>query len=278
MRYLLRIGVLFLASVTAGQQVAAGSITREEQTVRAAYAKLSYAVDLETVIRAVRRNPNITYAQLLQEVARESLTFRLSDFSVADIASVLDQKYSDVFPDIRDGGNVIDIASVTETFTEENKPGVKTETSMNVARPRWSRGPRGPVPDSTVAEMLPAMERESGISAIMRYCTYAVTVTFEGRSRTYRAGFYFGPEGQNEAVPGDVVVALGGGTLQELLVEPVYPEVLLKTETYGKNPALREFLEVNQRSNATCKRGDACCDLSALRCGVDSAGLKGDLR
>lgn len=265
---------LLLAPVSA---IAADNMTHEETVVRTAYAKLSYAVDLETAMRAVRHNPKITYAQLTQEVAKESLTFHLSNFSVADIASVLDQKYSKVFHDIRDGGNVIDIASVAETFTEE-KDGVKTETRMDVALPRWSHGPLGPVPDSTVAEMLPAMERESGISALMRYCTYEVTVDFEGRSRTYQAQFYFGPEGQGEAIPGDMVVALGGGTLQELLVKPVYPEVILKTATYGRNPALREFLGVNQRSNATCRPREACCDLSALQCGVNSADLKGGLQ
>lgn len=276
MRYLITICVLFLTSLAVGQQAAAASMTHEEQTVRTVYAKLSYAVDLETAIRAVRHNPRITYAQLTREITKESLTFRLSDFSVVDMSSVLDQKYAKVFNDVRNGGDVIDIASVTETFTEENKPGVKTETSMNVARPRWSHGPLGPVPDGTVAEMLPAMERESGISALMRYCTYTVTVTFEGRSLTYEGYFFFGPEGQGEAIPGDMVVALGGGTLQELLVKPVYPQVLVKTAAYGKNPALREFLEVNQHSNTTCKRGEACCDLYALQCGIYSADLKGD--
>jgi hypothetical protein len=272
MRYL-AVACLLLTSLSA----AVAQMTHEETVVRTAYAKLSYAVDLETAMRAVRHNPKITYAQLAQEVAKESLTFRLSDFSVGDMASVLDRKYSNVFHDIRDGGNVIDIASVAETFTEETD-GAKTETRMDLARPRWSRGPLGPVPDSTVAEMLPAMERESGISALVRYCTYTVTVNFEGRSRTYQADFYFGPEGRGQAAPGDMVVALGGGTLQELLLKPVYPEVVLKTATYGRNPALRELLEANQRSNETCRRGEACCDLYALQCGIYSADLKGGLQ
>jgi hypothetical protein len=252
-------------------------MTHEETVVRTAYAKLSYAVDLETAIQAVRHNPKITYAQLTQEVAKEALTFRLSDFAVGDIASVADQKYAQVFSDIRDGGDVVDVASVTETYTDETN-GADITTSMNVARPRWSHGPKGPVPDGTVAEMLPDMERGAGISAIMRYCSYTVTVGFEGRSRTYRADFFFGPEGQGEVVPGDMVVALGGGTLYELLTKPVYPQVLLKTTHYGKNPVLREFLEVNQRNNPACRGGEACCDLSALQCGIYSADLKASLQ
>jgi len=271
MRYLAVTCVLLTSLSTAGAQM-----THEETVVRTAYAKLSYAVDLETAMRAVRRNPKITYAQLTQEVAKESLTFRLSDFSCADIASVLDQKYSEAFHDIRDGGDVIDIASVTETFSEEipGPPHVKTETSMNVARPRWSHGPLGPVPDGTVAEALPIMNRESGLSVpLVRYCAYTVTVTFEGRSRTYQADFFFGPEGQPDS--GDMVVALGGGALPELLVKPVYPQVLIEPTAYGKNPTVRAFLEANQRSDATCRRGEACCDLSVLQCGVYSADLKG---
>ncbi len=255
----------------------ATDMSQEETIVRTAYAKLSYAVDLETAIRAVKHNPKITYAQLAQEVAKEALTFSLSDFSCNDISSVLDQKYAQVFSDIRDGGDVVDIGSVTESYTEETN-GAKTETSMNVAAARWSHGPNGPVPEGTVAEMLPAMERESGISALMRFCTYTAAVTFEGRSRTYRANFFFGPDGQGQVTPGDMVVALGGGTLQELLSKPVYPQVLLKTARYRNNAAMRAFLNGNQHSNASCKRGDACCDLSALHCGVYGADLEGSLQ
>jgi hypothetical protein len=257
--------------------IAADNMSHEETVVRTAYAKLSYAVDLETALKAVQHNPKITYAQLTQEVAKESLTFRLSDFSCGDFSSILDQRYARVFSDIRDGGDVIDIGSVTETYTDQTN-GANTEASMNVAKPRWSHGPNGPVPDGTAAELLPAMEREAGISALMRYCSYTAAVTFEGRSRTYRANFFFGPEGQGEATPGDMVVALGGGTLQELLTKPVYPQVLLKTARYGNNSAMRAFLNVNQQSNATCKRGEACCDLAALHCGVYSDDLKGGLQ
>jgi len=253
-------------------------MSQEETIVRTAYAKLSYAVDLETAIRAVKHNPKITYAQLAQEVAKEALTFSLSDFSCNDISSVLDQKYAQVFSDIRDGGDVIDIGSVTETYTDETNPGAITKTSMNVATARWSHGPKGPIPDGTVAELLPVMERSAGVSALVRYCSYVATVTFEGRSRTYRTDFFFGPEGQGEVIPGDMVVALGGGTLFELLTKPVYPQVLLKTPRYSNNSAIREFLNENQHSNASCKRGDACCDLSALHCGVYGADLEGSLQ
>jgi hypothetical protein len=235
-------GLLFLCALSAS----AADMSHEETVVRTAYAKLSYAVDLETAIQAVKHNPNITYAQLTQALAKESLRFHLSDFSCGDFSSILDQKYAKVFSDIRDGGDVIDIVSVTETYTEETK-GVITETSMNAAKAHWSKGPRGPVPDGTVAELLPAMERESGISALMRYCSYTVTVNFEGRSRTYRSDFYFGPEGQGEATPGDMVVALGGGTLREFLTKPVYPDVLAKTAFYGNNPVIRQFLAQDPR-------------------------------
>ena len=256
---------------------AVAQMTHEETVVRTAYAKLSYAVELETAMRAVRRNPKITYAQLTQEVAKESLTFRLSDFSVGDVAALpQDHKYYEFFPDIRDGGNVVDIGIVTEQLTEEVN-GVKTSTQMDVANPSWSHGPLMDLPDLTVAEALPIMNRESGLSVpLTRYCTYNVTVTFEGLSRTYRAAFYFGPQGQPDA--GDMVVALGGGALSTLLVKPVYPQVLVETAKWGKNPTVRAFLEANQRNKATCIHGEACCDLSALQCGIYSADLKGGLQ
>jgi hypothetical protein len=143
MRYLV-VACVILASISA----AAAEMSHEETMVRTAYAKLSYAVDLETAMRAVRHNPKITYAQLAQEVAKESLTFRLSNFSVGDIASLpQNHKYYEFFPDIRDGGDVIDIGNVAETLTEE-KDGLKNRNSYGrstttlVARPSWrSSGP-----------------------------------------------------------------------------------------------------------------------------------------
>jgi hypothetical protein len=70
MRYI-AVTCVILMSVS----MAVAQMTHEETVVRTAYAKLSYAVDLETAMRVVRHNPNITYAQLTQEVAKESLTF-----------------------------------------------------------------------------------------------------------------------------------------------------------------------------------------------------------
>jgi hypothetical protein len=83
MRY---IAVLCVILISVSMAVA--QRTHEETVVRTAYAKLSYAVDLETATRAVRHNPKITYAQLAQEIAKESLTFRLSNFVVGDIVSL----------------------------------------------------------------------------------------------------------------------------------------------------------------------------------------------
>jgi hypothetical protein len=99
---------------------------------------------------------------------------------------------------------------------------------------------------------------------------FAVDMTPE--EQTIRTAYYFGLDGK--VAPGDMVVALGGGTLAELLVKPVYPQALVETAMFGKNSAIREFLETNQRSNATCRHGEACCDLSVLQCGVYSPDLK----
>jgi hypothetical protein len=261
---------LLVATLLCASSLAAFAANRspEETVVRNTYAKLSYAIDLETVYRATLANPQIDPAELAKQVATKSLTFKLSNFVVGDFASIATVKFTSVFPQYPDG-RCIAITSVTERYTENEKT-----ITMEAASAKWDdNGPSGYPPDYTVAQMLPVAEREGGVPVLVRYITYVVTATLNGRSRTYKAAFFFGPK--LEPSPADTVVGLGGGPLNDFITKPVYPSVLLNTNLWGKSAAARNFLVANQKVKDSCKAGDACCDERTLQCGVYGADISG---
>ncbi len=251
---------LLLASFS----TAVAEMSHEETVVRTAYAKLSYAVDLNTVYRVTQRNRKISASDLAREIENRALRFTLSDFEVGNLADIGDRKYLDLAGQYPDGQDVIHSYPATVNMTE----GGPTITS-DTAAAQWGPGQNAVSPVLTVKAMLPIMEQESGISPLVRYCSYTVTVSLGGRSRTYKATFLFG--GNNQVAAGDTVVDINGGALEYFLTHPVYPDVLLRT-TLRKNPAVRGFLESNRgTADASCKQGDICCDALSLQCGLPAA-------
>jgi hypothetical protein len=246
---------------------AMAAATPEETIIRNAYAKLSYAVDLETLYKATTANPEVSSADLAKNVNDNSLRFTLSNFVVGNFSDVMAKKLITVFPETP-GDAMIDVASVQSKHEEDGKT-----TTMDAAMARWIPGPSGSWPDWTVAQMLPVLEKESGVSGLVRYCTFTVTVTLTGKSRTYQSVFFFSSDGR--VAPGDVVVGLGGGPLHDFITKPAYPNVLIETPLWDRSPALRDYLLSRARSDNSCKSGDACCDNATLECGVLSADLIG---
>jgi hypothetical protein len=171
---------------------------------------------------------------------------------------------------------VIHTSVETDRYGESagvNRQARGVAASMETATAKWGPAPIGRTPDWTVGQMIPELSREMGVSPPLRYCSFTVTVTFAGRSRTYKASFLFGQNGK--VAPVDPVVGIDGNNLAYFLLHPVYPDVLLQGTRVSESPAIRSFLSVNQRSGASCKSGDACCDAETLQCGVFSANLVG---
>jgi hypothetical protein len=210
-------------------------MTHEEEVVRAAYAKLSYAVDIKTAFRAVQSNRAISPADLARQVELKRLRFQLSDFKVGNLTDVGDTKYVDFAGQFPDGQDIVNTTIATETLTEEGSPTASTDSAVA----EWGRGPSGIPPFLTMRESLHLIEEESGVKPLLRYCTYTVKVTLEGRSRTYKTSFLFGSDGQ--VAPGDAVVGLGGGALAYFITHPIVPDVFLKT-SLAASPAVRSFL------------------------------------
>lgn len=260
-------GILLLALAS---NVALFAQGHEETIVRTAYAKLAYAVDMNTAYQLVTADPKIDPAKLAAEVETQGLHFQLSNFKIGNLtdADMLNASY-DVLGQYPDGQDIIQTSLSTISVQDGNGPKVTTKT----ATAQWVPGPSAtPLSDLTVAQMLPIMAKESGIGPLRRYATFTVTATLAGRSRTYRASFLFGDGGK--VATADVVSAIGGGPLFEFANScRVHPEIFLKTHV-GRNPAIKNLLTTNQRLDPSCKSGEICCDTVVLHCGVPSADLK----
>jgi len=266
MRHFVFTFCLLCLSITAVAQM-----SHEEAVVRNTYAKLSYAVDIETAYRAALTEPNITPTDLAKVVAQQGLRFKLSGFTVGNLSDVLDSNFRVRFPQYDDGQEVIHTTVQTENFGEG-----KTTASMETLAVKWGPGATltgaGELSEYSVEKMIPILQSELGVSPLLRYCSFNVTASFAGRSRTYQAAFFFGEHGQ--VAPLDPIVGGDGNHLEYFSLHPVFPSVFLQT-TVGANPAVRSFLTANQRSGPSCKSGDACCDAKTLQCGVFSADLEG---
>jgi hypothetical protein len=251
---------------------ALAQMTHEETVVRNTYAKLSYAVDLETAYRAALTNPSITDANLAKVVMQQGLRFSLSGFTAGELSDVLDANFRIRFPQYDDGQEVVHTGVNTDTFSDGG-----ATVSMETLTVKWGPGPTltgaGELSEYTVKQMIPILQNELGVSPLVRYCSFNVTASLAGRSRTYQATFFFGKNGQ--AAPLDPVVGGDGNNLEHFFLHPVFPSLLLQTITVGANPVVRNFLTANQKNGPSCKSGDACCDAETLQCGVFSADLEG---
>jgi hypothetical protein len=150
-------------------------MSHEETMVRTAYAKLSYAVDLRTVFTS---NPNSTDpAELARQIEIHGLRFQLSNFETGNLADVLDARYAAVFGEYANGQGVIETSVTSEGYSENGAPTVTTE----MATAHWATG-HGVAPNLTVGQMMPAIEQESGIRSLRRYCTILWVATMKLRT------------------------------------------------------------------------------------------------
>jgi len=252
----------------------ASAATPVETTVRNAYSKLSYAVDIDTVYQVASHGKDPTATDLADSLAKHALKFQLSNFNEGQIHDISEQNFLRLFPQhAPDNNEVIQTQLKTHKYNEANLPAASMDTIVAKWGPAASwHGDNNVLADYTVREWIPILQAELGVPHLVSYCTYTVTVSFEGKSRTYPAAAFFDKDG-NAAID-DTVAGGNGNLLQYFLQHPIYPQILVGPNTISAKPAVRNFLEANQKSAASCKSGDACCDAEAMQCGVFSADIR----
>jgi hypothetical protein len=247
----------------------------EERTVRMAYAKIVFAVQVQTVEQAVhQKHRKLDTPALESALDKNDMRITLSGFTVGDVSEIAQRNIQDLVS-LPHGEDVLVISDAPNSFKEHGK--ITEETS--VAIPAWQPGSSGGLStvSSTLAEVL-AVNQPTDI--FERYAAFNVAISYQGRARKYRALVLFGKDanGANQVLVTDTVL---GSVPQDMVTRSIYPAILLGT-SQGEVPAVLSWFESKQMPATSCTRStqeaqsaqDVCCDLSALKCGISADDLR----
>jgi hypothetical protein len=262
--------VLCCASLIASSTAFAADMTPEEHAVRVAYAKLIFAIQVQTVEQSLHQSHRkLKPGALESALQKNQLHIELSDFSSGDIAEITNRDIQKLVT-LPHGEEVLSISGASYSFKDRDGK-VTEETTAGI--PSWTPGPsigKGDV-SSTLSEVL-AVNQPSDI--FDRYAMFNVAVSFQGRTRKYRALALFGKDskGADKVLFTDTVVGAGP---QDMTIHSVYPAVLLESSE-GEVPAVMDWFTSNQMPVSACTSGarDVCCDPSTLKCGISTDVLK----
>ena len=260
--------LLLLVPYAKGQQ----AMIHEEQVVRTTYARLSYAAQVNDIQMLWLEKGHRQQIDPIQFKLRmdQQLRFDLTDFKVGPISEILPVNYSQLVTKPSKETDMLFIASTLSGSSTKDEYGkVLSEGSSAVAQVRWQRSfDIGENWDMSFATIYPLTE-EAGQH--QRYAAYQVKVTFQGRSRVYRAMFLFGPK-DNPILPIDTVANLGGGGLTFFLKHDGYPGSLIEGEFASKDPLVRNWLRSQQTSQG--QPGRLHCDATTGHCAIHEDDFK----
>lgn len=271
--------LLYMLVVSIAGVAAATDMSHEESVVRNTYAKLSYAVEVGSITRLTKpayNNPEVKLeaVALANSMTSAEVRFQLSDIRVGNLADIAQTKYEDLVTK-PSGGQGLSISPVGFNYTERGIRALYTET----AEASWIKVPALSADwNISVGQMISTMAHDMHVEVKMsRFLSCAVTVAYQGRSENYKALWLFGTDSNGKAVtwPVDTLIGTNGGALDYFQVHKVYPYSL--AETHMRNiPAVHDWLTTRVVPSALCvSSGDACCDLTALKCGhsIDELGI-----
>jgi hypothetical protein len=217
-------------------------MSHEETIVRTAYSRLTYAIQLKTLLDSARSTPDDS-ARVATSVQSKELHITLSDFTIGNLADIAQVNYSDLVTK-PNGDLALFIGTHTETVNED---GVSYRSEL-ASTPRWIRE-QSLEEDwaQPMAKILPIVEKQNDNAQLTRYCAYVVNLEFGGRFRNYKSIFLFGSDakGAEFILPGDNVININGGSLKFFAEHPVHPDVIVRSRI-GNSRAVLDWIAVHK--------------------------------
>ncbi len=272
MRPLLKVALCCAGLLSSSTALAAAdnNMSPEERTVRMAYAKIIFAVQVQTVEQAVhQKHRKLDTPALNSALDKNDLRITLSNFSVGDVSEIAQRNIQDLVT-LPNGEGLLIISDAPNSYKEHGK--VTDETS--VAIPEWQPGSGGGGQSTVNTTLAEVMAVNQPTDVYQRYASFNVAVSFQGHNRKYRALVLFGKDA-NGAAKVLVTDTVLGSVPQDMMTQSVYPAILLNT-SQGEVPAVMSWLEAKQMPATSCTRTthDVCCDLSSLKCGISADDLR----
>jgi hypothetical protein len=242
------------------------TMAQEEQSVRAAYLKMSYAAqECFLAEQALSGTSSLLNSpdDLNKRMSLQVPTFQITDISIGDVSSVGTMPWSRLVS--KPEGDVINVVATKIPHAGKNMfcPHLSWAERGNYQANDW---------EAPTSDVVAKMQKASGI-VYGRYASYTVTVSLEARTRTYHAAFLMGktPNGKDMAYPVDHI--LGMGSLNFVIGNSMYPVTLLET-SFRDLPSIKEWIGT---AALTCKEQrevrDICCDPVAGKCGLPQTQL-----
>jgi hypothetical protein len=266
MRKLRCIG-LFLVAAQLGfaqSQSTSTSTSHDEAVVRETYAKVAYAVQFTAVTDAMERNlKEIDADTLARDVTAREIHFKFNSITTGNLRDIAERSYNDFVtkPEVSDE---INLSGSQMSVTDDGaSPLIQYGASGEWHQPPavtktldWGGLKVGPVAAAT-----PGHDR---------YAALTVTVSYLGRSLTYKSLWLFDSSGKQPVVPIDLIT--GNSVLAEFVTRDATPTALLDTRMFSTRPAVRQWLLVHQIPDGSCK-GVACCLPETMQCGVTASAV-----
>lgn len=263
--------------VATKNQPSHSAMSHEEQVVRTTYAKLSYADEVRIIMRTMQKSPDQgrADARSADKALASRLNFQLSDFQSGPVSEIQGRIMSEFAGFPADGDTQGVLRNTPGTFNYTDSAGLPPDAHgptewtvyVDVA---WDMKPqqRWPADGWPMAALLDLPEMGGPFD---RYATYAVTVTFQSKSRTYHTAALFGKnaDGSDKVHFLDLISGGSGSMTLDLLAKSEMSTAPFSKTHLRDVPFVRKWLNDNQQScTAKGGHGDVCCNIDTNRCGI----------
>lgn len=229
----------------------------EEASVRQAYAKVSFAIDMGSLL--LNTVPSSSAVDQKSSLAKGSVTYKIGSLQGGPFSDISRQAFRDVVTVPAD--EILTIHPTSVTYTEQSlvPPDVR---SQNVASATWSKAEMERPLDAFNMSLSEFASRAK-LGNPSRYAIADVTASFQGIAKSYKALFLFRSKGDFESFD---LVTNGVGLFKTV---SVYPHVVLETRRRFE-PAIQTWISSHQVGSCTPGTNSVCCDEKTMLCGVSA--------
>jgi len=262
----------------------AQSMSREEEVVRNAYAKVELLCSLKPITEAgtSQLSDSKVDQQLISNKVKEATpSFELTDFKTGEIADIAGEPWEKFVTPPTLGGRVLSGGFITFPFSDSGNL-----YRWQAAQVSWSEF-QSYTPDQvkglfdrSVGETIKVVSPywSNTPATYTRYASYTVDVTFQAHSTgPHKAIFFFGTDSHGVESVALNDLTSGVQPLWDAIQTTQYPTGLLQS-SLRDTPTVASWIRENEMPTASClptKGDDICC--SHGHCGISVANMNRDL-
>lgn len=247
------------------------------------YAQLCYLAQVKVAGEAAMASytgKTIDRTKVAQQFLDAEVQFVLGDFKVGDIQDIANEKWGDIITPPLPPMQILKINVGSQQFTDNDLP----MTEWQTASAQWV--PADPIPpavsdtilNKTVAQIIALASKGWSTPDVVysRYATFLMTSTFQLKTITFKAVFFFGKNSKGEEVasPQNLLTTFSGpmGTT----TKSSYPSGLMHSHLRDTT-VLADWLVTQAVSAPDWVPGKHQLSCSGSRCGVALNDLQQEL-